>query len=307
MDVVLLVITVASLALAFTMSLLAWRLLKAERARTTTRVDTLRTMAFASDESHVAGNERPSSRPLESAPIAANAYVERKRDSGRTDERVTSDEPSMAWDMMHPAPEGVHHTEAVRDDMFEPASQEGVAGRRWLALAAVALLMAAGVATVSALNSPEIAAAVAASRNTPAAGGTAAFEPLELLSLRYAQRDGMFTVTGRVQNPAHARAVSDIVAVVSLFDNADRNSANGRAPLEHVTLEAGDVSAFTIRIPDTGDVHRYRVGFRRNDGGTISHVDRRPPSASAASDVSIDSSGAAPQSPDAAIAEGAAR
>jgi hypothetical protein len=50
---------------------------------------------------------------------------------------------------------------------------------------------------------------------------------------------------------------------------------SGRAPLDFTTLAAGDESPFLIRVPVSGTVAKYRVGFRRADGNVLGHLDRR--------------------------------
>jgi hypothetical protein len=76
--------------------------------------------------------------------------------------------------------------------------------RRWLAVAAVAVLMVGGAATLFAVyRSPE------AGSKTAAAPIARSAKPLELLSLRHAaDADGGFSVTGLVQNRRGRRHLS---------------------------------------------------------------------------------------------------
>lgn len=98
--------------------------------------------------------------------------------------------------------------------------------------------------------------------------------PLELLSMRH-ERDGDgLTVNGLVRNRADA-AAGGVIAVVFAFDSAGNFLAGGRAPLELVTLGAGEASPFRVALPRVGDVARYRVTFR-TESGVVRHVDRRP-------------------------------
>jgi hypothetical protein len=97
-----------------------------------------------------------------------------------------------------------------------------------------------------------------------------------LLSLRHAAaNDGSFTVTGLVQNPLDGEAQNGVVVVVYLFDDNGRYFAGGRATLENSVALPGGESSFSVRVPDAGAVTRYRVGFRRDDGTVVQHVDRR--------------------------------
>jgi len=100
--------------------------------------------------------------------------------------------------------------------------------------------------------------------------------PLELVSLRHSVDDrGSFTVTGLVQNPARGRKTSGLVAVAYLLDDAGRFMATGRAAVDTPSLHAGEEATFTVTIPKTPGVVKYRVGFRLEEGGVVSHVDRR--------------------------------
>ena len=98
---------------------------------------------------------------------------------------------------------------------------------------------------------------------------------LGLLSLRHAQEDQNFVVTGLVQNPRGGGQLVRVEATVLLFDNRGTMLTSGRAPIDFTTLGAGDESPFLIRVPVSGTVARYRVGFRRADGQVLGHVDRR--------------------------------
>lgn len=181
-------------------------------------------------------------------------------------------------DVVHHAPLGGRATRVFEpvarpDDMFGAAPAAGVAGRRWLAVAAVALLLVAGVATFSALNSPEVVAAVAASRPSAASGSE---QPLELLSLRHTvDADGAFTVTGLVQNPLNGKELQKVEAVVYLFDDTGQYFASGRSNLDVAAVEPGDESPFVVHIANVTGVSRYRVGFRQGDGRVVAHVDHR--------------------------------
>jgi len=263
MDLLLVGVTVVSLGLAITMSIVAWTLLRNERERSAARVEALEALAFA----------EPAAEP---API-----VER---------RVETREPVMDddnWDLAlavrpsrdiehlaHPIRHEPSRSTAWSEPMFENEPASGVAGRRWLAIAAIVLVIGAGVATISALRSPELIAAIEASRPKPSQ--TVDGRPLELLSLRHStEADGTFTITGLVQNPSDGKELDKVDAVVYLFDDSGRFFAQGRAGLDVSTVQPGDESPFVVKIANAGGIGRYRVGFRRGDGRVVAHVDRR--------------------------------
>ena len=69
--------------------------------------------------------------------------------------------------------------------------------------------------------------------------------------------------------------MSGAVAVVYLFDAQGRYFATGRVALDQRILEPGTESPFSITVAAGAPVSRYRIGFRREDGAVVSHVDRR--------------------------------
>jgi hypothetical protein len=100
---------------------------------------------------------------------------------------------------------------------------------------------------------------------------------LELLSLEHAEGRDSLTIRGRVHNPAQGAAISDVAVTALLFAPDGTLLANGRAPLDLAALPPGGESAFTIAVPVSAQVARYRIGFRGTDGRTIGHVDKRSP------------------------------
>jgi len=170
--------------------------------------------------------------------------------------------PTPVLDLQYAAPPAV-------DARFF-ATPERMPASRWQARMAVVLAIVACAAVPYALYQLGVFSAIA----TAAPAGRA--QPIELLSLRHTVDDtGSFTVTGLVQNPQGGRKTSAIVAVVYLFDDAGRFMATGRAGLDVPSLEAGEEGTFTVTIPKTAGVGRYRVGFRLADGGVVAHLDRR--------------------------------
>jgi hypothetical protein len=110
----------------------------------------------------------------------------------------------------------------------------------------------------------------AGERGANASGG----RPLELISMRHAREGNTLTVSGLVRNPRDAARVERVTAVVFAFDRSGSFVASGRAPLDFVTLDAGDESPFVVSIPSVSEVGRYRVSFR-TESGVVRHVDRR--------------------------------
>jgi len=298
MDSLLISAAVVSLGLAAVMSIVAWKLLRDTRERSAARVAALEAMAFdgEDDEALDTLRSRPAAPAL--APAAARAPRERpapvppptiRRDHQAPAADAEIDEPE--WDLsLHgpdeaddvavaPAPQPRQRRYApiaMPDRMFDATDERGAPGRRWLVLAAVAAVVAAGAGTTWAFRSSSPLDGFTLPSLPAGLTGQAQAQPLELLSLRHgAGAAGEFTITGLVQNPAGGSAVDGVVAVVYLFDDQGRYFASGRAAIEPASIAPGAEAPFTISIADASGVSRYRVGFRREDGGVVAHVDRR--------------------------------
>src|SRR5579871_2367559 len=274
MELLLIGVTVVSLLLAVTMSVVAWRLLHGERERSAARVDALEALAF---ESHPAAEARPAARTTAPAPAPA-ATAPALEDFGDEPDGLPPSHAPLDLALRAPRSDeapidrpfrspGRTSQDLVNDHMFSASPQAAAAGRRWLIVAAIALVIVAAAVTVSALRTPEITAAVAASRGaSPSRAGAAGAHPLELLSLRHSvDADGAFTVTGLVQNPVGGATLRKVTAVVYLFDESGGFFSDGHAAIDVPSLEAGDESPFVVKIPNAGAVSRYRVGFRQDD------------------------------------------
>jgi hypothetical protein len=159
---------------------------------------------------------------------------------------------------------------AERDRPSAWGARLAIIGMLVVGLAVVGFAMASGSAR---RGTPAPAATTAT--NAPAAGNP----PLELLSLRHAQESQSLTVTGLVRNPRTGASLSRIVATAFVFAADGTFLSSSRAPLDFTTLTPGDESPFVVTVPVTGEVARYRIGFRTEDGRVIAHVDKRAPDA----------------------------
>jgi hypothetical protein len=161
--------------------------------------------------------------------------------------------------------------------MFAASDEHGAPGRRWVAVAAVAIVMAAGVGGAYSVFGSNARIDAAAGSVAPAAESRMpGNHPIALVSLKHdANVNGAFVVTGLVQNPADGQPLKRVEALVYLFDEQGNYFAMGRAALEFTSLEPGEESPFVIRVPTTARVVRYRVGFRLEGGGAVAHIDKR--------------------------------
>jgi hypothetical protein len=137
-------------------------------------------------------------------------------------------------------------------------------------MAAVVLFIALSAGMVWTLSGPR--------GSTPRAMGPN--NPLELVSLRHDRQDATLAISGLVRNPASGQPVAHLSAVVFLFDQAGAFITSARAPVDFVTLGAGDETPFVVTLAAPANVARYRVSFR-TDAGLVPHLDRRgaPPMA----------------------------
>lgn len=230
-----LVVTLVSLTVAIVMSIVAWRLVREERERSAARIEAL-AHDIAAEFDDVAG-AAPVLR-VASRPASPGASVE---GAG-----------ALAGPALFEAPE---------------ATASPPAWRRLGAVVAIGAALVGGVLGAAVLLSDRPGAGTQAPAGSPA--------PLELLSLRHARQDGTFTVTGLVRNPTGGAAAERITAVVFLFDARGGFLASGRAPLDFTRLGPGEESPFVVAIPAPASVARYRVSFRKDEGGVVAHVDRR--------------------------------
>jgi hypothetical protein len=236
-DLVLVTITVASLMVAAVTSFVAWRLARDERERSAARVAALEAAADAVvDVLGFQEERRGSPAPVAGAvPLAAA-------------DAVAADVPVSR-----------------ASGLFASAPVE----RAMLARVGPALL--AGVLIVGSV----IALAVGFSGEHTASAADRNPRPLELLSLRHAIQDGTLNVTGLVRNPAQNPELTRLTAVVFLFDGKGSFVGSGRVPLDFAALAPGEESPFVVSLSAPSGVARYRVSFRRDEGGVIPHVDRR--------------------------------
>ncbi len=102
--------------------------------------------------------------------------------------------------------------------------------------------------------------------------------PLELVALAH-QRDGDRLIVRGVLRHSGGAEVSDLTAVVSVFNHQGDIEASGQAVVTGAVPAstrgtAGVESTFVVIVPGVHDVSRYRVGFKSNDR-IIAHLDRR--------------------------------
>lgn len=271
MDTVLLAVTILSLAMATVMAFIVAKLMREERARSDARVNAL--AALAADPSAGTPVAPPAAvRPIEHA-APRQVIPEQAGPAGAPEGRRQT--PRLDDLDLRPAEEttvaGVSH-------LFEETAVPSPWGRRFAVIGGLAAIVVVIAFVLTSVHSGAAAApaAAAAAPQQPAVLDTA---PLELVSLHHSQEAERLVISGLVQNPRSGGPIAHVVATAFLFAPDGAFLTSSRAPLDFTTLSPGDESAFVINVPVTGQVARYRVGFRTEDGRVIEHVDKRAPDA----------------------------
>ena len=267
MEPTLIAVTLLSLGMAVAMSIVAWRLRGEERRRSAARVARLAELAAGGERQDAprAARTRPAPAALD-LPLRAPdpRPVAPARTAAPADPLDRPLRRPSADPQAPPAAEPV----PVGGDLFATAEPSSAGGPRVLALALAATMVVAIVAALWWLGG---------ARATDEGRMVAArMAPLELVSLRHTKQNDALTITGLVQNPKDGRDLTHVTAVAFVFDQSGEFIGSGRAELEFTRLAPGAESPFQITIANAGNVGRYRIGFRTEDGGVLGHVDRRP-------------------------------
>jgi len=288
MDTTLVTVTILSMGMAAALSVIVWRLLRDERRRSEARIAALTEASRLSLQprggTHT--NDVPVSRPglfkpevfkpvasKPAVPVAAGPS-ERPRGEGLgLSERPRVEVKRNAADDLP-----LHTTGAPvsAGALFVEPERTSPWGNRFAVMAGLAL---AGAAIVLFALTATGTRTAAPAKNAVASATPSAAEPavagLELLELRDARQDDALTISGMVQNPRDGSLRSRVAVTAYAFDEKGTFLASGRALLDVTSLAPGDESPFLVKVPVTGAVARYRIGFRSEDGRVIAHVDKR--------------------------------
>jgi hypothetical protein len=287
METILIVVTALALVIAAGMAVVVVTMLRHERARSDARIEALSALAAETGPT--------TEEPLHASTHFASEQVAQWREAVRP-----SRESSPFLDPARPAPRVVAEpivmreaTSPASDDTDDFEIRPAVAGiadlfaeperpSPWVnrlvaigCLAAIAVAIGIGLTTFgsgAAPTSETASTATAAKAKTDVA-------PLELLSLRHTQEPDRIVITGLVQNPRTAAPIDHVAATVFVFGPDGAFLSSNQAPLDYTTLTPGGESQFVVRVPVTGQVSRYRVGFRTENGQVLPHVDKRGPDA----------------------------
>ncbi len=244
MYTVLIVVTAVALAVATGLAIVVARLLREDRERSDARVATLALIAGETTGGDDSGTF-PATRALLSV-------------EGRGAESL----PDL--DLRTASPDANPSLFAERDVASPWGRRAAVMGT--LAALLGAVLLAATLGGHSG-GAPTPAPAAAAP--------TASSVPLELVALRHVRGAQNLTISGVVRNPRGAAPVARLVATAFVFGPDGAFLTSSRAPIRLTSLAAGEESPFAVSVPVNGEVSRYRIGFRSEDGRVVAHVDKR--------------------------------
>ena len=225
------------IAVAAALSVGLWALVRERRAREAARVQLLQELAFPG----------PLAQP---APLSS----------------------AGAWDI-----EFESERETADGAMFSHEVAPGVPSRRWLAIVGVSLLVAAtvGVYAFGHRSRPASLSSAPAEKSPAQAATGVSRGPIELVALQHEMRAGRLVVTGALRNPADAAPLTNVEAVVDLFDRSDHVLATERTRIDRDLLAPGASATFSVAMPNVAGTARYRVEFRLGGRDALPHVDRR--------------------------------
>ena len=253
MDTLLLSVTGVSLALAAGMGVLLARMVREERRRSDARVHLLEELA---------AGPRGKTRPAEPRYTDISAFTAPAPVHGPAP-------ASLAQDFSVASPKEISPVSAASvHELFHEEPEPSPWPRRFAVIGSLAAVLALAIFGWSQLRTP-------ASVPSDTTVATASAPSLELLSLRHTREGNTLTVTGLVQNPKGGAALANLQATLLVFGPGGTFVTSGRVPLDFTSLTPGDESPFVIRVPVSGEVSRYRVGFRGPDDRVVGHIDRR--------------------------------
>ena len=274
MDTTLVTVTLLSMAMAVSLSVIVWRMLRDERRRSEARVIALTAKARVSTPEPRA--PLPEARPSNLAP---RTPILESRPANLGPRSANAGPRFSNFDL--PIREAPAAASVSATGMFAEREVSSPWGGRLAVMAGLGLVVASAILfalTAAGKKNAGPGGAAAAATAQPAAIAAG----LELLSLRDVRQPASLTITGLVQNPRGGAPLSRVTVTAYAFDDKGSFLASGRAPLDITTLAPGDESPFVVSVPVTDTVARYRIGFRSEDGRVIAHIDKRQQAAVAA-------------------------
>lgn len=261
-------LTGMSLAVAAIMSVVAWRVSRAERRRSEARI-----VALSAEIHDVA--------PMASVAGSTGSRVEigiRAEPPRRFPVPAALPPRSFVQDLPLRDTAMPTRNVALGPGLFaSPQLETPSSATRFVAVIALGVFVIAAVAALAVVFGstwPALPAFARARMTSTAAPHLAGATPLELVGLSHERESDRLTIKGVVHNPDSGAAIEGLEAVVAVYDREGTVLTSARAPLAETSLAPGSDSPFLVTVQDAADVGRYRVSFRVGDR-VIAHVDRR--------------------------------
>ena len=265
MNVALATVTVVSLAMAFAMGVVTWRLMREERLRSDARVAALMADLERARERDVGevGRTAPAGRQV-SAPVrAARPEPPPHRIVPAASPRRTP-EPVRPARPMRPETTPLEPAAVSPTQLFAAVIGSPTLARRGLATAGAAAIVLAAVSLGMLFG------------RAPAPAGPGTQIPVELLSLAHTRTGEYLAITGSIRNPPAGVERGQLSVTATVFDHSGAVVGSGQTPLPVAVLPPGGETPFTISLPDANRIGRYRISFMQGERN-VPHVDRRMP------------------------------
>ncbi len=261
MEMLLVVITIVSVATAIVALTSAARLRQNDRERSEARVTAL----AAAAETH-GGTDGGWQQVAGEWQWVAEPEPQGIRDLGLGMSVARSSRDERVIPVAETIPNPQSPIPAYSDRFFGTVERDEPTGRSPI-FAAAALIVILGGALIF-LNTS------ASNEHAATAAPVGRGEPLELVSLGHAREVNVLTIAGTVRNPASGVKLEGLTAVVSLLNRDGALVSTKDVPLDYRALGPGEEAPFKVSVPDPGSVVRYRVSFRAGTD-VVPHVDRR--------------------------------
>ena len=249
--------TIVALAIALVMSIVAAKLSREQRRRSSARVAALTAAAGISAAEASLSDEEPRRAPWAKSAAPARPIGFDVRESRASIAVDVPQSQAVIGTVELPLQQGFLSAPAT------PRTSSG--GQKFLAVAAAVLFVVLATGFIWQWSN---------TREASASAAVVSGEPLELLSLSHDRQSSKLAVSGLVRNPVSSKPVDHLNAVVFLFDSQGTFVSSGKAPVDFVKLSSGDESPFVVTMEAPSSVARYRVSFRTDDG-IMPHIDRR--------------------------------
>jgi hypothetical protein len=247
MELALIVTTVVSFVLAAAMGIIAWRLARAERARSAARV-----AALAADLHDVESVRDRAAAGFGGEPARFRQAARRPID----------------FDL------GPGRASTSSGELFQTGTTDRSRSSLAAVLAVGGFAVAASLALVIVTSRGRSPLTEPSAGSTPATARTTSSAPLELVALSHERGNDRLTIRGVVRNPVGGAKIDHLTVIAYLFDREGGPIGKGGSAIDLPALGIGAQSSFAISVGQAANAGRYRVSFKIGNR-VVAHVDRR--------------------------------